>query len=279
MFERYIIKIMSIENPQLNENRQKSKTELNLQPIEAFVEKNPQLVEGKLQYAISGSTAVILFADAENIKVYSVDIAGNLSLLESENVEEKTQHFLKENLSKFGTPSDIDICFSQENFPVGGASLVDDEYVLQEGERILSGNIKGKEYFFETPQSYLVKIFSNKYMGLSDKVTVDKKQGRLQKMEITAEAVLKDHSINEIAEEIERTIQNIEKTYTQMSPVYKKAQKETAEQLLSSPHKMYEWLAHVILNTPDGRLDANLDINRFPRVKEIIDTLSTRHSK
>lgn len=259
---------------QNQEEVKKEKVKQNLAPIEVFVSKNPQMIEGKLRYIISGSTAIILFAEAENIKAYTVDTEGNLTEVVEEIKNEKAKSYLAENLSKFGTPSDIDISFTKDNFPE--KSLIDDEFVLQEGERVMAGRIDGKEYYFESPFDYVAKIISHKYLGLGDKKTPDKKMSRLTKMETVLEAVLQDISSAELIEEIEKKIQEIPETFNEDHKVYQKA---VSAQLLADPHKMYGWLAGALLETPEGKLGVSVNINKFPRVKEFVEVLSARFSK
>lgn len=254
-----------------------NKREKNLEPIEAFVNKNPQIIEGKLRYVISGSTAVILFADAKEINTYTVDNEGNLTKLEVEPTNEKTKSWLKENLSKFGTPSDIDISFTEKNsFPE--KSIIEDEFVLREGERILAGNIGGKEYYFEDPLSYIVKFFSNRYLGFGMKDSINEKYRKLAKMEIVLESLLQEAPMDAIVEEIRKTIQESHKNQTPSSFMLlgdSERQMSIAGRLLADPHSMYRLMAQsTIKSGSDGHLDASINISRFPHVKELIDKMS-----
>jgi len=50
--------------------------------------------------------------------MYTVDTEGKLTQVEEKFSNEKTKLFLKENLSRFGTPADIDISFTENSsFP------------------------------------------------------------------------------------------------------------------------------------------------------------------
>lgn len=272
---------MSFESQPIIEKKQKTQEEQNLEPVEAFVEKNPQIIDGKLRYVVSGSTTIILFAEAKEIKTYTVDNEGNLTMIEEESVGEKTKAYLRENLSKFGTPSDIDISFTSESsFPE--KSIVEDEFILQDGEKILVGNIGGKEYYFENPLSYIVKFFSNRYLGFSMKDSINEKYRKLAKMETVLESLLQDISIEVVVEEIGKTIQESPKKQTPSSHMLlgdSERQMSIAGRLLEDPHGMYRLMTQSTMKSgPDGHLDASININRFPHVKELINMLSARYS-
>ena len=241
-----------------------------LEPISKFTEKNPQIVDNKLHYVVSGSTAVILFAESEEIKIYTIDDKGNLTEVETADVGNKSQTFIKENISQFGKPSDIDISVTKNNATED--TMVEDQFVLRAGEKVLRGTIDGKEYYFEQPLDYIAKLLANRYGGMSHEHS--KAYGKLRKMEMMIEGVTQDISVEALAVEIEKRLETPD---MQLLNYPESLQRRSAESFLSNPLSMYSWLSKTILRDNDGQREASVNINQFPRVKEIIDTLSSRH--
>ena len=55
-------------------------------------------------------------------------------------------------------------------------------------------------------------------------------------------------------------------------------QRSVSAHFLSDPHSMYILLAQSVLKSPDGPHDVSININRYPKVKELVDALSVRYS-
>jgi hypothetical protein len=239
------------------------------------------MIEGKIRYVISGSSAILLFAEAENIKMYTVDEDGNIAETTERSLDEKTKLSIKENLSKFGTPSDIDISYTKNN--IAGGHLIDDEFVLQNNARIVSGNIDGKEYYFESPLDYVVKVFAHKYLGFGGNSRASKKFNKLAKMEVVLDAVLQSISSDELVKEIEKVIQQESDSrgdWVDSNDNLQNQRKAITVPLLADPHSMYEWLSSAYMEEPGGSpTKLSININKFPKVKELIDKMSTSHNK
>jgi hypothetical protein len=258
--------------PQSPKNIEKSEREKTLEPIQSFIDKNPQMVDGKLQYFVCGSTAVVLFSEAENMRVCTLDEDGILTEVVEQDLDSKSRTFIKQNISKFGKPSDIDITVTK-NIAVDN-SFTEDQFVARGGERVLRGEIDGKEYYFEQPLDYITKLLANRYTGMSHELS--KAYSKLLKMNVMLEAVTQDMPLEKIATEIEKRIESPD---MQLLNPSESLQRSASEHFLSSPHSVYSWLTKSIVRDREGNRDVNIDINQFPYVKEMVDILSNRHKK
>lgn len=238
-----------------------------LQPIFSFAEHNAQIEDGKLRYAVAGSGAILLFTNATELKAHLL-INDDGELVDTELPDlYRTQAHLKANADKFGLPSDIDI--SSPRKVREDNQLVEDHFTLAQGSTILSGKVLDKEYFFLSPFDYVIKMFANKYTDalFGGSSFANKKYKKLNKIETVIEAGLASRPIEDLAQEIEKEIELI---------VGQESHKNgLATSLLSDPEKMYRLLAQSLFRTNEGTTEMSININMFPKTKELIQLLSS----
>ena len=268
-------RVISI-NP--DEIAQKKKMEEFLGPIEALTSMHPQMIEGKLHYVVSGSTALVLFAESENIRLWGLDEEGNLTEINDQPLDEKTNSYLKENISKLGRPSDIDVVTTKSNTT---EIIAEDQYEFFGEGRILSGDIGGKEYYFESPLTYVEKVFANLYLkSIGNSDSIPKKYQKLRKIEAVLEALYQDRSINEFVEKIEKIVKSIPNEHW-IDDAGVGRERDYAKDIKQSAHSMYSWMTSGML--PQGGTqedsEASVNINNFPKVKEVIDKIASRNEE